>query len=742
MKKIFLLVLLLAVSETAFGSGTASDVQLIAANNFTAEEIVVNGKKGDVLQRVTGRESEVLNPSQMSVYKAINLMPSLSQQSVDPYGLADIVNYHESFRFRGVEATAGGVPATTVNVEGLPVTGRPGGGATIYDLENFSNISIYSGVMPAYAGLGMADVGGKINMDIRRPEDKFDLQLKEGVGSHDFRRTFVRIDTGLLPGDIKGFVSFSDASADKWKGEGDSKRKNVMGGVTKQFGDNVKLETFVTYSKGTIHAYMPFTYSQISNLDYVYSADYGTDPKKYNYYDYNKNEFEDWMVMANLEIKTGEHSALSIKPYYWSDNGYYMETITLANSQNRIRRWDIDHDLKGILAEYKTTAASTDLDMGYLYHTQSRPGPPSSWKNYKVDSNGNLVFDQWTLLSNDSSHELQTLFIEGKHRFGDFQIEGGLKYVIYSLPSVITYNTAGIGNVSYYDALATNPAVVAASSAPDAKTFRRLFPDITLSRILNDNVTFFASYGENYVTHVDIYPYYIQQLSYFTSKGITFQQLWDKKVMEISKNFEIGVKAKGNNWSIIPIFYYTKHDNKQAVLYDDALGAYYPMNNAEADGYGFEVEGEYKPLKNLKCYGSFSWNKFCFSQDINSDASGNSVIRVKGTQVPDAPEFLAKGMISYTIGDFTITPIVRYTSVRYGDVLHQEKVDGATLFDLDFTWSRSMFGFKNVDCSLSFLNIFDKKYISLISTSDYKTLKTSYLPGVPFTVMATVAFHY
>jgi len=59
-----------------------------------------------------------------------------------PYGLADIVNYHESFRFRGVEATAGGVPATTANVEGLPVTGRPGGGATIYDLENMQNINI------------------------------------------------------------------------------------------------------------------------------------------------------------------------------------------------------------------------------------------------------------------------------------------------------------------------------------------------------------------------------------------------------------------------------------------------------------------------------------------------------------------------------------------------------------------------------------------------------------------------
>ncbi|NTW55880.1 MAG: TonB-dependent receptor [Chlorobiaceae bacterium] len=737
MKKIFLFVFLLSVSESLSAAGAKPDVEMVAMNGVTAEELVVQGRKGDVLQRVTGKETEVLNPSQMSVYKAINLLPSINQQSVDPWGLADIVNYHESFRFRGVEATAGGVPATTVNIEGLPLTGRPGGGATIYDLENFGTINIYTGVMPAYAGLGLADVGGKINMEIRRPEDKFDMLLKQSIGSDSFRRTYLRVDTGLLPGDVRAFFSFSDVSADKWKGEGDSKRKNFMAGVSKQFGDNVKLETFVTWSKGTIHNYKPFTYSEISNLDYAYSTDYGIDPKKYDYYDYNKNEFEDWMVMANLEIKTGDRSTLSIKPYYWSDNGYYLEGIADKN----IRRWDIDHDLKGILVEYRTNVAGADLDLGYLYHSQERPGPPTSWKVYN-QTGGQLVFSKYSLLSNSSSHELHTPFIEAKHRIGDYQIEAGLKYVIYSLPSILTYNTTGIGDVSYEDALAVNPAVIASQSAQDAKTFRRLFPDVTLSRTLNDNVTLFASYGENYVTHVDIYPYYMQQLAYFSPKGITFGQLWDRKVMEISKNFELGINAKGSNWSIVPTFYYTKHDNKQAVLHDESLDAYYPMNNAEAEGYGIELEGEYKPADKLRLYGSFSWNRFFFSQDINSDATGNGIIHVKGNQVPDAPEFLAKGMVSYKTGNLTITPVVRYTSVRYGDVKSTERIPGFTLYDLDLTWSSGMFGFKNVDCSLSFLNIFDKKYVSLISTSDYKTLKTSYLPGAPFTVMASVSFHY
>lgn len=728
--------LVLLAAGTAHAEENIPDT---AWKNYTTEEITVSGKKGDILQRVTGKESRILNPSQMSVYKAINLMPSLSQQSVDPYGLADIVNYHESFRFRGVEATAGGVPATTANVEGLPVTGRPGGGTTIYDLENISDIDIYTGVMPAYAGLGLADVGGKIDMKIRRPEDKFGVELKQSIGSNDFSRTYLRIDSGRLAGNTKGFLSFSESSANKWKGEGDSERKNLMAGITTTFGDNVRLETFLTWSKGDIHTYKPFTYSEISDLDTAYDTDYGTNPASYDDYGWNRNEFEDWMLMANLEIKTGEKSKISIKPYYWSDKGYYLETISTTSGQ-RIRRWDIDHDIKGVLGEYKTKIGDVDLDLGYLYHSQQRPGPPTSWKNYTVTASGDLKFANWNILSNSSSHELHTPFVDAIWHAGDYQLEAGLKYVCYTLPSIITYRTTGIGDVSYGDALDLDPAIDADASAMDRKSFDRLFPNLTLTRFLGDSASIHASYGENYVTHVDIYPYYISQRSAFSAKGITFQDLWDKRRMEISRNMEIGMRFAGSNWSIEPTIYYSQHNNKQAVLYDADLNAYYPMNNADAEGYGVELEAEFKPLENLKCYGSFSWNRFYFTQDIYSE--GGSLIDVKGDQVPDAPEFLAKAMVSWKIGDVTISPVMRYTSTRYGDVLHKEKIDGSTLFDLDLTWSRPMLGLKQVDCSLSLLNIFDEQYVSMISTSDYKTLKTSYQPGVPFTVMATVALHY
>jgi iron complex outermembrane receptor protein len=477
------------------------------------------------------------------------------------------------------------------------------------------------------------------------------------------------------------------------------------------------------------------SYADIQNLDNAYDADYGNDPTKYDYFGYNKNEFEDWMVMANLEVRTGDRSTLNVKPYYWSDKGYYLESIT----GNKVRRWEIDHDLKGILAEYKTALGPVDLDFGYLYHTQERPGPPSSWKTCTV-SGSQLVFSGWSILSNSSSHELHEPFIEAKYRTGDWLFSGGVKYVNYTLPSILTYSSTGIGDLSHDDALATDPAIIADKSAIATKTFSRLFPDVTITRTIDEHTSVYLAYGENYVTHVDIYPYFISQYATFSAHHISFQQLWDERKMELSRNFELGLKMKGGDWSIAPTLYYSLHNNKQAILQDPDFGISYPMNNADAKGYGFELEGEYKPAKALKCYGSFSWNRFFFNGNIRSESG--SLIDVKGRQVPDAPEFLAKGMVSWTTGDLTISPIARYTSVRYGDVLHKQKVDGATLCDLDLTWSRAMLGFKSVDCSLTFMNLFDKKYVSLISTSDYKTLNSTFQPGAPFTVMASIAVHY
>jgi iron complex outermembrane receptor protein len=46
---------------------------------------------------------------------------------------------------------------------------------------------------------------------------------------------------------------------------------------------------------------------------------------------------------------------------------------------------------------------------------------------------------------------------------------------------------------------------------------------------------------------------------------------------------------------------------------------------------------------------------------------------------------------------------------------------------------------KNIALTATFMNILNRRDVALISTADYKTLKTSYQPAAPFTIMGSIA---
>ncbi|GAB6147250.1 TonB-dependent receptor [Desulfocicer niacini] len=688
--------------------------------------------------KVTEKGINALGPSStMSVQKSISLMPSVNQQSVDPSGLADISNYHESFRFRGVEATGGGNPSTPVNVENVPVSGRPGGGVSIYDMENFETISIYKGGVPADKAFGLTNIGGKIDMEVKRPLNEFGVKIKQMLGTDDFSRSFLRLDTGNLSTDTAGFISYSNTSADKWRGKGDSDRDNAMAGLTQKIGDGLKIELFSTYNKADVNTYRTLNYEKASSLSKNYDLDFADDKNDYFYYGYNRADFEDYNIFGNIEYRFDDNSKVVIKPFYWNDQGYYMETITMKNGNNRIRRWDVDHDLSGFLSQYSRRLQAVDLNIGFFNLQQERPGPPTSWKLYKVSSSG-LVFDKWQVLSNSSKHRQNTPFISGKYAKGRFTLEGGVKYLRYTMPSIKTYDTTGILDVSYETALGMATSVDEDACA-DAKDFNKILPNLGLNYRINDDVSAYFSYGRNYGMSVSLYPYFISQKSAFYGKGITLQDLWDEQELEIVDNYDIGLRYITDKVYVVPTLYYARHKNKAATYYDSALGVSFPATNAKADAYGFELEAGAMAGENLSLYGSFSYNRFFFSQDIcNSDGSVNGV---EGEQVPDAPEFLCKAIASYRMGKFVLSPMVKYTSSRYGDIEHDEKIDDAVIFDFDLTYNAGAFPgmkMKNLDFSLTVNNILDKEYVSIINTSDYKTLGSTYQTGAPFTVYASV----
>jgi iron complex outermembrane receptor protein len=689
--------------------------------------------------KVTEKGISALGPAAtMSPHKAISLMPSVNQQSVDPSGLADVSNYHESFRFRGVEPTGGGNPGTPVNVESVPVSGRPGGGVAIYDMENFESVSIYKGGVPADQAFGLTNIGGKIDMEIKQTEEEVGMTLKQTLGSESYSRSFFRFDTGTLPTGSGGFLSFSNTTGKKWKGEGDSERTNAMIGISSEIGDNFTMTATTIYNNAKVSTYRTLSYTQAAALSDYYDFDFTTDGTDYYYYGYNKSDFEDVSVLAEMEYRFSNAATLSVKPYYWQDKGDYWETITTKSGANRIRNWDIDHDLGGVLAQYALDFTDARINLGYFYLTQERPGPPTAMKLYQVTDSG-LSFDKWQILSKPTSHVQNQPFVSGKYILGNLTIEGGAKYLDYTMPEIISYVTTGIGDVSYSQALSMATTVEENASA-DEMHFTEVLPNFGLSYILGDSVSSYFSYGRNYGLSVKIYPYFISQKQSFYQAGITLQDLWEDQELEIVDNFDLGLRFITEKLYVVPTAYYATHKNKLAVYYDEALEISFPATNAEAEAYGFELEAGAMPMENLSFYTSLSYNRFYFTQDLRNSAGGT--ISVEGEQVPDAPELMANAVLSYQIGDITLSPTVKYTGSRYGDVLHKEKIDAATIVDFGITYSRALpaLEMETMDISLTVNNVFDKEYVSIINTSDYQTLGSTYQAGAPLTVYASISF--
>jgi iron complex outermembrane receptor protein len=134
--------------------------------------------------------------------KALDLIPSVNGQNADPYGMAaNQPPSNQAVRIRGESASSSGTPGSIRTIEGIPLTGAPGGGASILDLENSDGLTIYRGAIPPNRGLGWANIAGNLDIAMLKPAEKFGLFAKQSYGSFDFNRTFARIDSGRLATD-------------------------------------------------------------------------------------------------------------------------------------------------------------------------------------------------------------------------------------------------------------------------------------------------------------------------------------------------------------------------------------------------------------------------------------------------------------------------------------------------------------------------------------------------------------
>ncbi|MBU0632205.1 TonB-dependent receptor [bacterium] len=732
----------------------------LAASPLSIEKIVVNStlqsdsdeffKDGNLSQKQNTQSytqksiSTLSTQANMNPYTVIQFSPSVNFTPVDETG-SNEPSYHDPIRIRGKSQSG---PGGVYMIEGIPLSSNPGGGKEMIDMENVSSIDLYKGYLSVDKNLGFSSLIGKIDMNIMAPSKKAGATVSQSFGSNNFKRTFLRTDTGKI-GDFSIFGSFSSTSNEKSKGKGELKRLNGMLGLSYEPTDDFKADLTMVRNSDNHHNYASLSYAQASDLGSYFNQDYAmtqpTASNDVNYYDWNKQSFDTTALFGNFEYKPTNDDKIVFKPYYKKDVGdYWFSKVNSDSTKNRVMDWHMDHDLYGGIVSYEHAFdEALKAKIGYWYHKQLPPGPPTDQKKYKV-VNGNLVFDGYGILAKSDHHTIESPFVELSGDMSSFHYSLGMQYQTFTIGAIDSYTgTSSATSQDYDTALATSTYDTWASVS--SKTFHTFIPSVYLGYELTNESSLYLDYSRTYGFDVNLYPTYVSNRSTFVSKGVTLQSLWDKLNLETSDNIDLGVKTNVGAVTLNPSLFVSFVKNKQANVYDSQYGVSYPANVGDALGYGAEFAANGPINESLEFLLSLSYNKFAFTQDFQS--SSTSTTDIKGNQLPDAPEIMAKGAVSYYFDNWTFTPSVRYTSSRYGDVENTQKMDAFALVDMDASYKgASLFGSNSTLYRITATNLTDEKYISTIITADNvlasTTTSSTYQTGARFGLYGSINLKY
>jgi iron complex outermembrane receptor protein len=728
-----MIILLLAVVSGTAAAGettTGSDNPVILAPMTVKQTLSTpTRQEGDLLftgTEVTAAGIDLAGPgAAASAFKTLDILPGIDVELQDPFGIAG-----KSVRIRGIQSMF-----TGMSLEGLPNYGiMPIGPRDfLYDMENMEAIGLYKGAAPPGLGTGSGNRGGTVALKWRRPADEFSADLRQSYGSFNARRSFLRLDSGRLPTGTAVFLSGSYSELDKWKGSGDlGPRDHVTAGLSQPLGERFKLEMFYNYNDMERHDFMPLTYAEADDIKDNDGRDYnrqrtGDPAADVNYYDYHRGDYEttEFMTIASFTAAPGH--IFTIKPYYTEE-----DSSLLDGKADKV----IDLERRGAIGEYRGEISGFAVAAGYWYESHDL-------KKYvranTITATGRTYAGWKYLTDNHSNGDIHSPWLQVGRRFGDFNIQAGIKYFSYTEPASTAYKgSAAAGTpADYNDALDNNLGEDAALSL-DESDYDEWLPSLALGWQLNPKLELYANYGRTYMrpyAYVPVAVIYTTNRAAFSAAGLTLQDVFDQWDMETADNFDLGCRWHGERFDLNPTVFYAKHHDLLVQAYDPLVGVNYHQNLGDATAWGAELELNLYPTDNMVVFFNPSYTKLEFDDDFSR---GGTVVPVEGKQLPDTPEMLIKAGLVWNIGSLEVAPTVKYVGRRYGDPQNTQSISAYATADLSLTYTLPRFAWcEELTVGLDVTNLFDEKYVGAIEASDDGS-GTSYYAGTPFSAIASL----
>lgn len=704
-------------------------------------------KKPKTETTIKGEQLLIQSGGGVNIFKAIELTPSVNVQTDDAYGLGG-----GSIRIRGFDNTQIGI-----TIDGMPL--NDSGNFALYpheyaDVENLEAISVERGAVnkrsPFYV-----EIGGAIRVSTKPPKNKLGLEYNLRLGTNRFRREFVRFDTGLLPGGLKVFASFSHSSADKWKGPGKHPdfRDHTAIGAAQSFG-RMRWEVYFDNNSQLNYFYRSLSYNQAKDLGSYRRFDYnpvlifpGGSGTAYaanqsailnnnvNYYKFYKNPYYNRLFRGNFELDITDSITLSLKPYYWWGRGSGTSAVSFrsgSNSYIAFRESFNYTDRPGVLSELKLRLPIGNLQVGYWHErSELRQWQPSRPVRVRSDGSFELLtnttgtpsfiynYIQKTITTTNTPYAS----LELKDIFRVMDVQLGIRYAQVKRDFTNYNNLRDIQNqpLPYLpeDQIFDYPLLKRDQRLSYSKTYHKLLPSLGLGINIAEGIYPYFAYAKNFRVP--------QNFIGTIPTNVSAQFVVDQLKPEESDSYDVGVRFDFGRFYIVPSAYYVNYKNRLIRTVDpNDPTLVYLRNAGKVKAYGAELEVGAVPFSNLSLYASASYNQAKFKDENFFD--GSTRVPIKDKTVPDTPKYMFKLGFEYRIFGFKVVPSLQYIGSRYGNFTNTEKIDSYTLVNLYI--DRSIYK-RLATVYVDVYNLTDKKFIGRISPG---ATSGAYYVGAPFTV--------
>ena len=712
----------LALCCAAPAFAAEAEATATASNDAAIEEIVVYGR-GETRQVQTIQAVDILAAIPgTSPLKVLSQLPSVNFQSADAYGSYEwaVRISVRGFKQNQLGFTLDGVPLGDMsygNHNGLHISR-----AAIS--ENIGSAELAQGAGSLQTA-SSSNLGGTLKFTTVDPSHQFGVLTALTTGSDSTFHGFVRVESGDLPTGGRGYISYANQTAEKWKGYGGEQNQYQVNAKFVQPIGPVNTTTFFNMSDRAENDYQDVSLNMIKRLGY------NIDNIKNN-----------WTLAKQIATAYQTGKALpapftTVDDVYFDASGLRKDTLGGITAD-----WDITKTLSATATVYRHT--NKGMGTWFTPYVPSPGGAPISERTseYNIDRLGVIanvtyvVGDHtieggiWTE-ENDFHHARRyygnsvdkprdSLKFQTGPFFTQWEYNFNTKTNNLHLQDTWRVNDALKVNFGFKTVKVENTAVrlVGTNAVGSIKVDEGFLPQIGFNYDLGAMGEVFGSYAENaraFVASGSEGP--------FSTSQAGFEAIKSKLDPETSKTIEGGYRYRNEKFQGVAAIYHVKFDNRILGTQTGAAIVGNPVVLTNVGGVtsdGLEFAGTYNLTNEWKLSGSYSYNKSTYDNDVRNGA-GVVTAKIAGKLIVDSPENMLKGTLAYDDGALFGSLNGSYTDERLYTYTGDASVPSVTVFDLTvgyrFKSENTLLNGLEVQGNVS--NLLDKEYVSTVGSAGF-----------------------